>query len=128
MVVENPTAGKISVTECPVTLNGDVTHDAAPASEHGQYTEEALLRSVTGRNRGTARAQGDMTINILTDAPQSNRGQAFRLPADMPRVCAHLPFRLRLRRRGFSLSLRRVLSAIRLERLAWEELRCDSDS
>src|SRR5713101_5365462 len=70
MVLENPTAGKISVTGCPVTLNGDVTHDAAPASEHGQYTEEALLRSVTGRNRGTARAQGDMTINILTDAPQ----------------------------------------------------------
>ena len=43
MAMEHPTAGKISVTGCPVTLNGEVTHDATPAPEHGQHAEEILL-------------------------------------------------------------------------------------
>lgn len=43
MGMEHPAAGKISVTGCPVTLNGDVSHDAPPAPEHGQNTEEVLL-------------------------------------------------------------------------------------
>jgi crotonobetainyl-CoA:carnitine CoA-transferase CaiB-like acyl-CoA transferase len=45
MALEHPAAGKINVTGCPVTLNGEVTHDAAPAPEHGQHTEEVLLES-----------------------------------------------------------------------------------
>jgi crotonobetainyl-CoA:carnitine CoA-transferase CaiB-like acyl-CoA transferase len=43
MEMEHPAAGKISVTGCPVTLNGEVTHEATPAPEHGQHTEEILL-------------------------------------------------------------------------------------
>jgi formyl-CoA transferase len=43
MTLEHPAAGHISVTGCPVTLNGEVTHEAAPAPEHGQHTEEVLL-------------------------------------------------------------------------------------
>jgi crotonobetainyl-CoA:carnitine CoA-transferase CaiB-like acyl-CoA transferase len=43
--MEHPVAGKISVTGCPVTLNGEVTHEAAPAPEHGQHTEEILLET-----------------------------------------------------------------------------------
>jgi len=45
MAMEHPAAGKISVTGCPVTLNGEVTHDATPAPEHGQHTEEVLLET-----------------------------------------------------------------------------------
>ncbi|HLW70135.1 MAG TPA: CaiB/BaiF CoA-transferase family protein [Candidatus Binataceae bacterium] len=41
--LEHPVAGKITVTGCPVTLNGEVTHEAQPAPEHGQHTEEILL-------------------------------------------------------------------------------------
>jgi len=43
MALEHPTAGKINVTGCPVSLNGEVTHNASPAPEHGQHTEEVLL-------------------------------------------------------------------------------------
>jgi crotonobetainyl-CoA:carnitine CoA-transferase CaiB-like acyl-CoA transferase len=43
MELEHPAAGKINVTGCPVTLNGEVTHHAIPAPEHGQHTEEVLL-------------------------------------------------------------------------------------
>ncbi len=43
MAMEHPVAGRISVTGCPVTLNGEVTHDAIPAPELGQHTEEVLL-------------------------------------------------------------------------------------
>ena len=43
MTMEHPAAGQISVTGCPVALNGEVTHDASPAPEHGQHTEEVLL-------------------------------------------------------------------------------------
>ena len=41
--MEHPVAGKISVTGCPVSLNGDVSHDAAAPPELGQNTEEVLL-------------------------------------------------------------------------------------
>lgn len=41
--LDHPTAGRITVTGCPVTLNGEVTHAAEPAPEHGQHTEEVLL-------------------------------------------------------------------------------------
>jgi crotonobetainyl-CoA:carnitine CoA-transferase CaiB-like acyl-CoA transferase len=43
MDLEHPVAGKIPVTGCPVTLNGEVTHEAKIAPEHGQHTEEVLL-------------------------------------------------------------------------------------
>jgi crotonobetainyl-CoA:carnitine CoA-transferase CaiB-like acyl-CoA transferase len=33
------------VTGCPVSLNGEVTHDANPPPEHGQHTEEVLLEA-----------------------------------------------------------------------------------
>jgi len=45
LALEHPVAGKIRVTGCPVTLNGDVRHDALPAPEHGQHTEEVLLET-----------------------------------------------------------------------------------
>jgi CoA:oxalate CoA-transferase len=41
--MEHPVAGKITVTGCPVTLNGEVTHTSAPPPEHGQNSEEILL-------------------------------------------------------------------------------------
>jgi crotonobetainyl-CoA:carnitine CoA-transferase CaiB-like acyl-CoA transferase len=43
MDLDHPSAGKISVTGCPVSLNGEVAHYATPAPEHGQHTEEILL-------------------------------------------------------------------------------------
>jgi crotonobetainyl-CoA:carnitine CoA-transferase CaiB-like acyl-CoA transferase len=43
MALDHPAAGKITVTGCPVSLNGEVTYDASPAPEHGQHTEEVLL-------------------------------------------------------------------------------------
>jgi CoA:oxalate CoA-transferase len=43
MELEHPSAGRISVTGCPVSLNGEVAYEAAPAPEHGQHTEEVLL-------------------------------------------------------------------------------------
>ena len=43
MALDHPVAGKIRVTGCPVTLNNEVSHDATPAPEHGQHTEEVLL-------------------------------------------------------------------------------------
>lgn len=41
--LKHPVAGKITVTGCPVTLNGEVAHQAEPAPEFGQHTEEVLL-------------------------------------------------------------------------------------
>jgi CoA:oxalate CoA-transferase len=41
--LEHPVAGKITVTGCPVTLNGEVNHTATPAPEHGEHTEDVLL-------------------------------------------------------------------------------------
>ncbi len=41
--MEHPVAGKINVTGCPVTLNNEVSGDAAPPPELGQHTEEVLL-------------------------------------------------------------------------------------
>jgi crotonobetainyl-CoA:carnitine CoA-transferase CaiB-like acyl-CoA transferase len=45
MDLDHPLAGKISVTGCPVSLNGEVTHEAQPVPEHGQHTEEILLEA-----------------------------------------------------------------------------------
>lgn len=41
--MEHPAAGKLMVTGCPVTLNGEVTREAEPPAELGQHTEEILL-------------------------------------------------------------------------------------
>jgi CoA:oxalate CoA-transferase len=41
--LEHPEAGKITVTGCPVSLNGEIATTAQPAPEHGQHTEEILL-------------------------------------------------------------------------------------
>jgi len=41
--MEHPVAGKITVTGCPVTLNGEVSHTSEPPPEHGQHSEEVLL-------------------------------------------------------------------------------------
>jgi crotonobetainyl-CoA:carnitine CoA-transferase CaiB-like acyl-CoA transferase len=41
--LDHPVAGRVTVTGCPVTLNGEVAHEAQPAPEHGQNTEEILL-------------------------------------------------------------------------------------
>ena len=41
--LEHPVAGKITVTGCPVSLNGEIATDARPAPEHGEHTEEILL-------------------------------------------------------------------------------------
>jgi CoA:oxalate CoA-transferase len=43
MDLDHPVAGKMTVTGCPVSLNGEVEHEAKPAPEHGQHTEEILL-------------------------------------------------------------------------------------
>ncbi|MBV8773253.1 MAG: CoA transferase [Deltaproteobacteria bacterium] len=43
IALDHPIAGQISVTGCPVTLNNEISHDATPAPEHGQHTEEVLL-------------------------------------------------------------------------------------
>ena len=41
--LEHPMAGRVTVTGCPVTFDGEVAHQAEPAPEHGQHTEEVLL-------------------------------------------------------------------------------------
>ncbi|MGH7225458.1 MAG: CoA transferase, partial [Gemmataceae bacterium] len=41
--MEHPVAGKLTVTGCPITLNGEITHQAEPPPEHGQHSEEVLL-------------------------------------------------------------------------------------
>jgi CoA:oxalate CoA-transferase len=43
--LDHPVAGKITVTGCPVSLNGEVAHEAQPAPEHGQHTEEILVEA-----------------------------------------------------------------------------------
>jgi CoA:oxalate CoA-transferase len=45
MDLEHPAGGKMTVTGCPVTLNGEITHEAKPVAEHGQHTEEILLEA-----------------------------------------------------------------------------------
>ena len=45
LTMEHPAAGQISVTGCPVSLNGEVTRDAGPPPELGQHTEEVLLEA-----------------------------------------------------------------------------------
>ena len=43
MNLDHPAAGKISVTGCPVSFDGEITTKAEQAAEHGQHTEEVLL-------------------------------------------------------------------------------------
>src|SRR5712692_9520300 len=43
MSLDHPVAGKISVTGCPVSFDGEVTTEAEQAAEHGQHTEAVLL-------------------------------------------------------------------------------------
>jgi CoA:oxalate CoA-transferase len=45
MNLDHPAVGKMTVTGCPVTLNGEITHEAKPVAEHGQHTEEILLEA-----------------------------------------------------------------------------------
>jgi crotonobetainyl-CoA:carnitine CoA-transferase CaiB-like acyl-CoA transferase len=45
MDLDHPIIGKMTVTGCPVALNGEVTHEAKPVAEHGQHTEEILLEA-----------------------------------------------------------------------------------
>jgi crotonobetainyl-CoA:carnitine CoA-transferase CaiB-like acyl-CoA transferase len=45
IALDHPVAGKMTVTGCPVSLNGEVEHEAKPVPEHGQHTEEILLES-----------------------------------------------------------------------------------
>src|SRR5579875_1446900 len=45
MQLDHPVAGKMTVTGCPVSLNGEITTEAGPVSEHGQHTEEILLEA-----------------------------------------------------------------------------------
>ena len=41
--LDHPVAGKITVTGCPVSLNGEIATEARPAPEHGEHTETVLL-------------------------------------------------------------------------------------
>ncbi|MGH7985295.1 MAG: CaiB/BaiF CoA transferase family protein [Candidatus Binataceae bacterium] len=41
--LDHPIAGKMTVTGCPVSLNGEIETQAGPVAEHGQHTEEVLL-------------------------------------------------------------------------------------
>lgn len=43
--LDHPAAGKLNVTGCPVSLNGEVTRQATPPPELGQHTEEILLEA-----------------------------------------------------------------------------------
>jgi crotonobetainyl-CoA:carnitine CoA-transferase CaiB-like acyl-CoA transferase len=41
--LDHPVAGKVTLTGCPVSFDGEVTHAAGAIAEHGQHTEEILL-------------------------------------------------------------------------------------
>lgn len=41
--LDHPVAGKVTLTGCPVSFDGEVTHEAGAVAEHGQHTEEILL-------------------------------------------------------------------------------------
>ncbi len=57
--LDHPVAGKITVTGCPVSLNGEVAHTSEPAPEHGQHTEEILLEAgYSWEEIGTLRDNG----------------------------------------------------------------------
>ena len=45
MDLDHPIVGKMTVTGCPITLNGEITHEAKPVAEHGQHTEEIMLEA-----------------------------------------------------------------------------------
>jgi formyl-CoA transferase len=45
MDLDHPIVGKMTVTGCPVALNGEITHEAKAVAEHGQHTEEILLEA-----------------------------------------------------------------------------------
>ncbi|MGH7963228.1 MAG: CoA transferase, partial [Candidatus Binatia bacterium] len=56
MDLEHPVAGRVTVTGCPLSLNGEITTEAQPAPEHGQHTEEILLElGYTWEEIGTLR-------------------------------------------------------------------------
>lgn len=57
--LDHPVAGKITVTGCPVSFNGEVAHESEPAPEHGQHTEEILLEAgYSWEEIGTLRDNG----------------------------------------------------------------------
>ncbi|MBV8476634.1 MAG: CoA transferase, partial [Acidobacteria bacterium] len=45
MDLDHPVVGRMTVTGCPIALNGETTHQAKPVAEHGQHTEEILLEA-----------------------------------------------------------------------------------
>jgi CoA:oxalate CoA-transferase len=45
MDLDHPIVGRMTVTGCPITLNGEITHEAKPVAEHGQHSEEILLEA-----------------------------------------------------------------------------------
>jgi CoA:oxalate CoA-transferase len=45
MNLDHPIVGKMTVTGCPITLNGETTYEAKPVAEHGQHTEEIMLEA-----------------------------------------------------------------------------------
>lgn len=59
MELEHPVAGKMMVTGCPVSLNGEIEHESKPVAEHGQHTEEILLEcGYSWEEIGTLRESG----------------------------------------------------------------------
>jgi CoA:oxalate CoA-transferase len=45
MDLDHPIVGKMTVTGCPIALNGEIDREAKPVAEHGQHTEEILLEA-----------------------------------------------------------------------------------
>jgi crotonobetainyl-CoA:carnitine CoA-transferase CaiB-like acyl-CoA transferase len=60
MDLDHPMAGKITVTGCPVTLNGEIMHEAKPVAEHGQHTEEILLEAGYSWEEISAMREGEV--------------------------------------------------------------------
>ena len=43
--LDHPVAGKMMVTGCPLSLNGEVEHEAKPVPEHGQHRKKFCSKS-----------------------------------------------------------------------------------